>query len=96
MARYYFDIHDGQELVRDDVGSECASPEAVREEATGALNEISQISILNTSDRQTYAVLARDESGVAVYIAMQTFTGLWLGESAGRKPKASGLGEAAP
>ncbi|WP_435404745.1 DUF6894 family protein, partial [Methylobacterium longum] len=37
VARYYFDIHDGEALRRDPEGSECDSPEAVRDEAMHAL-----------------------------------------------------------
>ena len=95
LARYYFDIHDGQELVRDDVGSECANPEAIQKEATEALGDISQIAILNGGDRQTYAVLVRNERGAAVYMALHTITGLWLGENAKPKPRQSELGETA-
>lgn len=42
MKRYYFDIRDGSQFIRDDEGVELANIESARQEATAALSEISR------------------------------------------------------
>ena len=80
MARYYFDIHDGRSLMRDEVGSECDGPGAVRTEAMVALPQIAQGAIPKDGDRQAYTVLVRDARHLTVYTATLTFAGLWVGD----------------
>ena len=38
--RYYFDIQDGTDLARDDIGVDCRSAYAARVEATRALTDM--------------------------------------------------------
>lgn len=80
MARYFFDIHNSQSLMRDAVGSECDSPEAVQKEAMETLPQIARDAIPNDGDKQAYTVLVRNEQNLTVYTATLTFAGLWLGE----------------
>lgn len=87
MARYFFDIHDGQSLMRDAVGSECESPRAIRKDAKSLLPEIAGRAIDRDDDREGYTVIARNEAGVTVYTATLTFSGAWLTEDPLPKPE---------
>ncbi|WP_154661145.1 DUF6894 family protein [Microvirga lotononidis] len=42
MARYYFDVHDGAQLVRDEDGSEFESDDAAVQAAARSATEIGQ------------------------------------------------------
>ena len=81
MTRYYFDIHDGQALIRDTQGSECIDDDAVRQEAMGTLPVIARDVIPTDGDKQAFTVLVRDENNMTVYTATLTFAGLWLGDT---------------
>ena len=76
MARYFFDIDDGQ-LHRDTEGTECANLEEVRKEAMNALPEIARYAIPTDGDQQAFAVFARDERRNLIYKATLTYAGLW-------------------
>jgi hypothetical protein len=80
MARYYFDIHDGQHLTRDDVGTECRSPDDIKTEAMTALPEIARDIIPTDGDRQALTVIVRNASNLTVFTATLTFASIWLGE----------------
>ncbi|GJD66946.1 DUF6894 family protein [Methylobacterium frigidaeris] len=82
MARYYFDIHDGQHQTRDDVGTECSSSDAVRAEAMSALPAIARDVIPKDGDRQALTVIVRNARNLTVYTATMTFASIWLGEDA--------------
>ena len=90
VARYYFDIHDGRSLMRDEVGSECDGPGAVRTEAMVALPEIARGAIPRDGDRQAYTVLVRDARDLTVYTATLCFAGQWVGDGAGPEPPEAG------
>ena len=87
MALYYFDIHAGRSMMRDEIGSECAGPDAVRMEAMVALPQIAQGAIPKDGDRQAYTVLVRNARNLTVYTATLTFAGLWLGEETPAEPE---------
>ncbi len=59
MPRYYFDTHDGDEVIIDDVGLEFSSLEAVKTEAARSLADLAR-DILPGSVRRELAVLVRD------------------------------------
>ncbi|MCE4226766.1 hypothetical protein HCU64_23780 [Methylobacterium sp. C25] len=80
MARYYFDIHDGHSLIRDDVGDECADAKVIRRLAMETLPQIARDEIPKDGDQQAYTVVVRNESNVTVYTATLAFAGLWLGD----------------
>ncbi|AWN46404.1 hypothetical protein DK419_08810 [Methylobacterium terrae] len=80
MARYYFDVHDGKHLTRDDVGTECGGPDTIRFEAMMALPAIARDVIPKDGDRQALTVLVRNASNLIVYTATMTFASIWLGE----------------
>lgn len=80
MARYFYDIDDGQ-LHQDTEGTECARLEEVRKEAMNALPEIARYAIPTDGDQQAFTVFARDEEGSLIYTATLTYTGMWAGKS---------------
>ena len=62
MARYYFDIQDGAQSVRDDDGAEFDSPEAAAQAATRSAAEIGT-NRLGRSDTRDVVIEVRDECG---------------------------------
>ncbi|WP_336489798.1 DUF6894 family protein [Methylobacterium nigriterrae] len=77
MPRYFFDIQDGGPRY-DDQGTECATLEDVRKAAMRVLPDIAREQVPQDGDRRTFTVVARDESGNAVYTATLSFAGIWL------------------
>ena len=65
MARYFFDVHDGQHFTADKEGLEFESIEAAREEAIAALPELAR-DVLRHGGREnqmTFEVTAKDQAG---------------------------------
>ncbi|WP_439373023.1 DUF6894 family protein [Bradyrhizobium sp. DASA03120] len=62
MKRYYFDIRDGSQFIRDDEGVELADIESARQEATAALSEITR-EWGRGRPRHQMAVEVRDDRG---------------------------------
>ncbi len=60
MARYYLDIHDGEQLVRDDEGFEFDSPGAAMRAAARSATEIGT-SKLAKGDTSDVVIEVRDE-----------------------------------
>ena len=79
MARYFFDIHDGRSFIRDSEGTDCATPDALKDEAMNVLPMVARDVIPTDGDKQAFTVLVRDENNVTVYTATLTFAGLWMG-----------------
>lgn len=77
MPRYFFDTHNG-EHIRDDEGRECANSCAARTLALMTLPEIARWEALEGGDRQTFAVLVRNEADQLVYTMTLTLEGRWL------------------
>ncbi|MCC5655367.1 hypothetical protein LC609_37690 [Nostoc sp. XA013] len=59
MPRYYFDTHDGDEAIIDEVGLEFANLEAVKTEAARGLADLAR-DVLPGSVQRELAVLVRD------------------------------------
>ena len=78
MARFYFDINEGQGQVEDVEGQELASPEDARQMALKELGLIIRDE-LPDGDRGSFVVTVRDDGGIPVYVAMATIIGEWLG-----------------
>ncbi|WP_407530781.1 DUF6894 family protein [Methylobacterium oryzisoli] len=53
MARYFFDVHDVT-LQRDEIGSDCASLDQVREQALRFLPDVAREQALDDGDRHAY------------------------------------------
>ena len=65
MARYYFDIQDGAQIVRDDDGAEFDNPEAAVQAAIRSAAEIGT-GRLARGDTSAVVIEVRDERGQRV------------------------------
>jgi hypothetical protein len=65
MPRYYFDIHDGRILTRDQDGLELKDIEAAKDEAVRALPGIAKDE-LPGGNRRDFVITVRNEAGQAV------------------------------
>ncbi|WP_082512972.1 hypothetical protein [Methylobacterium sp. Leaf125] len=84
MARYFFDIHNGDEFFRDPEGIECSDAGSIRTEAMRTLPEIARHTILaRKADVQALTILVRNQDQRTVYAATLTFSGLWVDEPLG-------------
>jgi len=63
MRRYYFDIRDGCQFIRDDVGVELPDIESARQEATAALSELTREWGGRGRPQHRMAVEVRDDHG---------------------------------
>jgi len=66
MARYYFDLRDGDELVPDEEGMELPYIEAVQNEAAQALVDLARDIIKagpSTGETRKLAIEVRDDDG---------------------------------
>jgi hypothetical protein len=77
MARYFFDIDDGEEFTRDVLGVECASREDVRRNATGGLAEVAQDELPDGNQR-LFQVRVRNEDGRYVFEASLALRSEWI------------------
>ena len=67
MARYYLDIHDGEQFVRDDEGSELDSPGAAVQGAIRSAAAIGRQSRLARGDTSDVVVEVRNEHHQRVF-----------------------------
>jgi hypothetical protein len=72
MPCYFFDTQDDNEVILDDVGSECANLEVVKMEASKSLAELAR-DVLPGSFRRRLGVNVRDEDHRPVMIVELTF-----------------------
>lgn len=68
MPRYFFDLHDGSNFVKDDQGFDLADRDAVRERLARLMTKIAR-GITASSDRQDFFAIARDEHGQVLFRA---------------------------
>jgi hypothetical protein len=64
--RYYFDLHDGDQLIVDDEGLECRSIERVQEEAARSLADLARDAALTHGRNGTghrMSIRVRDRNG---------------------------------
>ena len=71
MARYYFDMRDGQGLFADEEGLECPDLDAVQKEAARSLADMARDSIYEAADAQIHrmTIEVRDGSGPVMKVA---------------------------
>ena len=60
--RYFFDIQDGDDLARDDIGIECRSDYAARVEATRALTEMASEYLPSDGPHRNLAIHVRNRT----------------------------------
>lgn len=70
MARYYFDYHDNDEVDPDEVGTEYASMEEVKAEASKALAEMAR-DVLPGSVVRILAIEVRNDLGPALRVSLR-------------------------
>jgi len=63
--RFYFDIENGAEAIRDEDGVEAASPDAALEEARSVIREMAAELTAGNPD-ETWTLIVRDASGSLV------------------------------
>ena len=61
--KYYFDIRDGVDLARDDIGVDLPNPSAARLQATIALTEMARDYLPSDGDRRRFTVHVRSAEG---------------------------------
>jgi hypothetical protein len=76
MARYYFDVHDGTALTRDEDGVECCSLNELRFAAIDALPDLARDQLPN-GDSTRLAVKVRDAGGKYLFEASLTLSVKW-------------------
>ena len=77
MARYFFDLHNGEGPTRDDHGTELRSRADIPKEVTRILLDVARDE-LPAGDRTIIAVTVRNESGDPVTVASLIFNNEWL------------------
>ncbi|MEX6504889.1 hypothetical protein [Jiella sp. M17.18] len=80
MARYFFDVQDGEDFIRDEEGLACPSREEVRLAAIAALPTMAR-DALPDSDRHEISVHVRDQKDRPVFRASLLLRAEWLDES---------------
>ena len=73
MARYYLDVHDGEQLVRDDEGSEFDSLDAAVQGATRSATEIGTGRLVK-GDTSDVVIEVQDERGQRVFTVTASMT----------------------
>ncbi len=77
MPRFYFDIDDGREPFRDDLGFDLGGPQEARDHAVAALPEIAREQLAD-SDRRVFTSKVRDQDGRVVLIAVLSLVTEWV------------------
>ena len=76
MPRYYFDIEDNDENLRDDLGIDLPGLGEVRDEAIAVLPEIAR-DRLPIGMRHVFRVSVRDESATIIFVAKLELDAHW-------------------
>lgn len=77
MARFFFDIDDGELATEDDEGLELDGLATARDKAIAVLPNIAR-DVLPDGDRRTFVVTVRDARGAKVFRAVLDFEARWL------------------
>ncbi|UDL95519.1 hypothetical protein LGH83_04660 [Lichenihabitans sp. PAMC28606] len=77
MPRFYFDSHDGDQFIRDDLGVILTDNEKARTVAIDALPDIAR-DVLPDGDHRVMIVLVRDEMGSYIFEAKLSLAARWL------------------
>jgi hypothetical protein len=77
MTRYYFDLINGDGLVRDDVGVELPSSDRVSREVSRILTGIADEE-MPARESGTVSIEVRDDEGCPVFVGRLLFESKWL------------------
>ncbi|SMC50479.1 hypothetical protein SAMN06297251_10336 [Fulvimarina manganoxydans] len=83
MARYFFDVQDGPDFVKDEDGHDCAAISDVRIAAMKALPAMIGARIPD-GDGYRVSVIVRDDEDHAIYRASLTLESTWLSNRDGQ------------
>lgn len=76
MPRYFFDVTDAGEFVRDEYGAECADDKDARDQAIMLLPNMARDE-LPDGDQHEFVATVRNEAGAVVYEASLALNGRW-------------------
>ena len=79
MARYFFDLHDGNEFTGDDDGEVCGSLTDVSDYAVSVLPDIAREELPDGPNRRFW-IKVRDENGRYIFRASLALASAWLVE----------------
>lgn len=77
MARFYFDLHNGDGPMTDNEGIDLPSRESVTQHVTRILTDIARDE-MPTEDQAVISIKVRDDVGKIVSVASLTFNNQWL------------------
>ena len=77
MSRYYFDLHNGDGPLRDEIGLDLPSRDRVAAEASRILSDIARDEI-PTHERGVISVKVRDADGQPIILTSLSFSIEWL------------------
>ncbi|MEQ1950988.1 DUF6894 family protein [Mesorhizobium yinganensis] len=77
MPRYYFDVFDGEFVVRDETGLNVDREEEVAQHAVAALPDMAHDELPDGNERDFW-VKVRDEEGTYIFAADLKFKASWL------------------
>ena len=77
MPRFYFDIADGENSVRDTDGIDLSGLDEARKEALRVLPDVAR-EVMPDGDNRNIVARVRDESGRFVFQATLSLTAEWL------------------
>jgi hypothetical protein len=89
MSRYYFDVHDGDELNIDEDGIICGTLDELSFHAVDVLPDIAR-EVLPDGPRRTFSVKVRDDLHQNVFRATLTLASAWIVETIGDQPQPGG------
>jgi hypothetical protein len=75
--RYFFDIDDGKESTRDEIGYDCTRDE-LRRHAVAVLPDLAKDQLVVNGHHRRMTVRVRDEAGKYVFQASLEFQSRWL------------------
>ena len=78
MPRYFIDTDDGDILVIDDQGQVLLSEASARSFALDALPDMARERMPDHSNRHTFVIGVRDETGDVIFRASLTLKGEWV------------------
>jgi hypothetical protein len=77
MARYYFDLHNGDGPTTDTEGMELESRKSVTSHVARILTDVARDE-MPSEDRAVISIKVRDEKGKVISVASLTFNNEWL------------------
>ena len=89
MSRYFFDLHDGNELQSDEDGIDCASLKDLGFRAVDVLPDIAREE-LPDGPRRTFSVKVRDATGGYVFRATLALASSWMVDTVGDEEQPGG------